>query len=75
MQMIDNDPEYQTPAEERLQMLKDEVQDRDERIGQLETVLNEIYDLIDGRQNFEIPNQATKICWKIDEVLGKGARK
>ena len=76
MQMIEDDPEYQTPAEERLQLVKDELATAEEQIGKLETVLNEIHDMfsdeIEAHQDAEgtwHPNRAMRIGTLIEEAL------
>jgi hypothetical protein len=76
MQMIEDDPHYQTPAEERIQLVKDELADAEEHIGKLESALNEIHDMFSDEMDCDtppgeapVPNQAMRICMLIEEAL------
>jgi hypothetical protein len=82
MQLIEDDPFYLPPAEEQIALLNNEISDRDEYIGLLETALNDIFEMFDGQQDADqpsgeapIPNQAMKICTLIEEALAKGKLK
>jgi len=82
MQMIEDDPFYQTPAEEKLQEAQDALTTAEEYIGLLETALEEIHDMFSDEMDADQdtdgtwrPNDAMKICTLIDEALGKGKLK